>query len=171
MGGHLKKQAIRQPSAALPNTAAHRMFLAGEPRPATRGKSILLVDNDPKLIFLKSRILQGEGYTVHGCRSAAEAARFFNLGSPIDLLLTDVHLLRGLSGVGLAERLVQVKPALRVLLMSGGVLNEYQEQMIRLHSWTCVDKPILVPTLLSIIESLVNTPPSVRTTVFDLNAS
>jgi DNA-binding NtrC family response regulator len=152
------KRVTRRSSVAHHDAGARRMFLAVEPSPVNRGKSILLVDNDPKLLFLKSRILQGEGYTVHGCRNAAEAARFSNLGSPIDLLLTDAHLPRGLSGVDLAERLVKAKPALRVLLMSGGILNDYQERKIRLHSWTCVDKPVLVPTLLAIIESLVSTP-------------
>jgi DNA-binding NtrC family response regulator len=160
MGGPPKKSVIRRSRIAHHDATPRSMSLTGEPSPESQGKSILLVDNDPKLLFLKSRILQSEGYTVHGCRNAAEAARFSNFGSPIDLLLTDVHLLRGLSGVDLAERLVEAKPALRVLLMTGGVLNDYQERKIRLHSWTCVDKPVLVPTLLAIIESLVNSPPS-----------
>jgi PAS domain S-box-containing protein len=88
---------------------------------ARRGGSevILLVEDDPALRGLVSRVLRSEGYNVleasngiDGLLTAASDPR------DIDLLLTDVVMPR-LGGRELAEKLRATRPRIRVLFTSG----------------------------------------------------
>ena len=88
---------------------------------AVRGGSetVLLVEDEPQLRALASRVLREHGYRVleasdgvQGLEVAAAYAR------TIDLLLTDVVMPR-LGGQALADKLRAARPAVRVLFASG----------------------------------------------------
>jgi two-component system, cell cycle sensor histidine kinase and response regulator CckA len=83
--------------------------------------TILLVENDALLLNLVRRTLQGLGYVIlvahDGVEALAVAAQY---AGPIALLLTDVVMPRMGGGI-LAQRLKEVRPATRVLFMSGFV--------------------------------------------------
>ncbi|NOT25582.1 MAG: response regulator [Acidobacteria bacterium] len=64
------------------------------------------------------RLLQRLGYTVLTAADAAEARRIFDENSTIDLVLTDV-VMPGASGPELINQLIEQRPALRVIYMSG----------------------------------------------------
>jgi CheY-like chemotaxis protein len=65
------------------------------------------------------RTLRAHGYTVLEAENAAGALRLAaQPGAHLDLLLTDV-VMPGLSGSALARRLLEERPGLRVLYMSG----------------------------------------------------
>ncbi len=88
--------------------------------PAQGGsETVLLVEDEPQLRALASRVLREQGYRVleatdgvHGLEVAAAYAE------PIDLLLTDVVMPR-LGGLQLANELRAARPAVRVLFASG----------------------------------------------------
>lgn len=86
----------------------------------TPGKqTILLVDDEDGLRGLSKRVLERAGYVVVECSSADEAVAAANShDGPIDLLLSDLIMPRT-NGWQLAERLMQTRPAMRVLFMSG----------------------------------------------------
>jgi PAS domain S-box-containing protein len=106
------------PQAISTETAAPRET----PRPPearSPGGTILLVEDEDALRELTRKILEREGYTVLEARNGEEAlARWAGPSSAVDLLLTDV-VMPGLSGKQLAERLVEKRPGVRVLFMSG----------------------------------------------------
>jgi two-component system cell cycle sensor histidine kinase/response regulator CckA len=88
--------------------------------PAPRGEAtILLVEDEQALREVTRRILIGAGYRVltaeHGPAALELAARH---GEAIDMLLSDV-VMPQMPGPQLAERLLEERPAVRVLLMSG----------------------------------------------------
>jgi two-component system cell cycle sensor histidine kinase/response regulator CckA len=84
-----------------------------------RGETLLVVEDEEALREVAGRILSGAGYRVLAapCGSAALELAAGHEG-PIDLLLSDV-VMPGMLGKELAERLTGVRPATRVLYMSG----------------------------------------------------
>ena len=86
---------------------------------AAGSATVLLVDDDEAVRRLSARILQRAGYHVLSALSgpaALELARTH--GGDIDLLLSDM-VMPGMSGNELAAAMSHVRPALRVLFMSG----------------------------------------------------
>jgi len=98
--------------------STRRASPAGVIAPRSRG-TILIVEDEDAVRNLAMRILRREGYTVYVASNAAEAeAVFAGSGTEIALLVSDL-VLPGISGIDLAKRLRDKRPALGVLLMSG----------------------------------------------------
>jgi PAS domain S-box-containing protein len=87
--------------------------------PVTGTETILLVEDDPMVREMVQIALQQNGYTVLAANSPEEAVRLCReLGQPIHLLLTDV-VMPGKSGRETAEEVAALRPAVKVLFMSG----------------------------------------------------
>jgi two-component system, cell cycle sensor histidine kinase and response regulator CckA len=90
--------------------------------PPARGgrETVLLVEDEATVREFAVAVLQGHGYRVLQAGSGVEALEVWKWHGPrIALLFTDLVLPDGLSGVELAARLRQEKPALKVVLTSG----------------------------------------------------
>ena len=99
-------------------------------RPAvtTGSESILVVEDDAQVLELVARVLSDHGYTVSTAPDPAAAEAFVrNHAGELDLLLTDV-VLPGVDGRRLAETLVQLRPQLTTLYMSG-----YSDDIVARH--------------------------------------
>ena len=79
---------------------------------------VLVVDDAEGLRYLAKRLLERQGYTVAVAANTDEAMKRFEEDPSIDLLLTDVVMAGG-SGPELTERLIKMRPALKVIYMSG----------------------------------------------------
>jgi signal transduction histidine kinase/ActR/RegA family two-component response regulator len=90
------------------------------PAALARGsETVLLVEDEDAVRTLVRAVMSGAGYTVMECRDAEEAEFMTrSFGGPIHLLITDV-VMPGRSGRELAEQLAPLRPAMRVLYMSG----------------------------------------------------
>jgi len=85
------------------------------------GGTILLVDDDESVRILVQRILIQQGFHVITARDGAEALEVASAyAEHIGLLLTDV-IMPKVNGLVLARRLVQQRPGIRVLYISGYV--------------------------------------------------
>ena len=95
---------------------------------ATGGEErILLVEDEPAVRKFVRSMLEKQGYTVIESVDTDDALRIAADDSvPIDLLLTDVIMPR-LNGPELAERVTALRPAIKVLYMSG-----YTDRAVRL---------------------------------------
>src|SRR4029077_15671888 len=88
--------------------------------PTLRGaETVLVVEDDEQVRTVTRGILKRNDYTLIEARNGAGALRWCETHKdPIDLLLTDV-VMPEMSGPELSERLVQLRPGLKVLFMSG----------------------------------------------------
>ena len=91
------------------------------------GETILLVEDSEGLRELAQRLLARQGYTVIVASSAEEALQLFDENVVIDLVLTDV-VMPGASGPALARQLMEKRPGVKVIYMSG-----YTEDVITQH--------------------------------------
>jgi two-component system cell cycle sensor histidine kinase/response regulator CckA len=96
------------------------------PPPLARGKeTILLAEDDRAVRELVVGILQKTGYRVLQATTGQQALEAWtDHGSDIDLLLTDLVMPEGLTGLELAQRLRREKPGLKVVIMSGYILDQ-----------------------------------------------
>jgi DNA-binding NtrC family response regulator len=80
---------------------------------------VLLVEDEEAVRRIISAVLRRQGYTVIETSSPMSAIELFKRHvEAIDLLVTDV-IMPVMNGPALAQRLVAIRPALRVLFISG----------------------------------------------------
>ncbi len=91
---------------------------AARTAPVGGRETILVVDDEPRVLEVTSRVLRGLGYTVLEAGDPAAALAVAESGAAFDLLLTDL-VMPGMNGRALAEHLADLRPALPVLFMSG----------------------------------------------------
>jgi PAS domain S-box-containing protein len=92
---------------------------AAAPAAGASGGRVLLVEDEPPLLALAQRILEQHGYTVSATASPhAALAIGSRTEERIDLLVTDL-VMPDLSGKELADRLLAMRPGLKVLYLSG----------------------------------------------------
>lgn len=82
-------------------------------------ETILMVEDEAGIRVLSRAFLEQQGYTVLEAQDGMEALSLAReYAQPIDLLLTDV-VMPGIRGTELAERLLEERPNLRILYVSG----------------------------------------------------
>ena len=111
-------------------------------------ETILLVEDEPALLLVNTRILTTLGYKILSATNGPEAIALWQLHhETIDLLLTDMRMPRGLSGLELAEKLRRTKPSLKVVIMSGYSLEIIRTCAGDQTDFTFLAKPFSLQTL------------------------
>jgi signal transduction histidine kinase/ActR/RegA family two-component response regulator len=128
--------------------------------PAPSGaETVLLVEDEEGVAKLARKVLERQGYTVLRARDGAEAVA---LGQAhpglIDLLVTDV-VMPGMGGPEAADLLRRLRPALRILFMSG-----YADQAVTGHrildpSVPYLQKPFTPEALARKVRDVLDAPP------------
>lgn len=108
---------------------------------ATRGETVLLVEDEAPLLELVRRMLVSLGYrviTARGPMEAFEQARKYK-GS-LDLLVSDV-VMPDMNGVALSEKLRAAYPALEVVFISGHTADHLADTGIGREGFVLINKP------------------------------
>ncbi len=83
-------------------------------------ETILLVEDEPGVLTLARGVLKSYGYDVLEANSGVDALRVWaQFDTRIDLLLTDIVMPGGISGIELAKKLRREKQGLKVVYSSG----------------------------------------------------
>jgi CheY-like chemotaxis protein len=94
-------------------------------------ETVLIVEDEPVLRDMARVILEECGYQILEASSGTEALEVWNRhASRIDLLLTDMVMPGGISGVDLAEKLLASRPQLRIVFTSGYAANEVNREVL-----------------------------------------
>jgi PAS domain S-box-containing protein len=87
-------------------------------RNVNRSAVILFVDDDPLIAMSTTEMLEDLGHRVIGANSGRHALDILKSEQPIDLMVTD-HVMPGMTGIELAVKSREVRPALPILLATG----------------------------------------------------
>jgi len=112
--------------------------------PLSRGESILIVEDDPTLLEMSTMLLQQLGYTVIPAATPNDAIRIAQQTHPeIHLLITDV-IMPEMNGRDLADRLLAIRPKMKLLFMSGYTANVIAHQGVLDKGVNFIQKPFSV---------------------------
>jgi CheY-like chemotaxis protein len=147
--------ASSSPTAPSPSRAASA---AGQP---ARGETVLVVDDEESVRLVTERILVGAGYTVMAATTGGVALEAVGrVEQPIDLLLTDV-VMPEMLGPQLVERATRLRPALRVLYMSGYIHQAVTQLGIENpEELLFVEKPFTADQLLARVRQALDAEPT-----------
>jgi two-component system chemotaxis response regulator CheY len=116
--------------------------------------NVMLVDDDADIRMLTRTFLEHEGYNVFSSGDAERAVQIFRSVPRIDLLVTDLYM-PGRSGMELARDLKELRKDLRVLMISGGMLEDDQEAKLKQEGWSFLAKPFRLPELLATVHRIL----------------
>jgi two-component system cell cycle response regulator CpdR len=92
--------------------------------------TVLIVDDDPGVLDVIASMLEDIGCNVITANSGAEALDRLRRVEEISILITDINM-PGMDGHELAERATRLRPALKVLQLSGRERRRDAFPMIR----------------------------------------
>ncbi len=119
----------------LPEIAANGHVAGGN-------ETILIVEDEPVLRDMARDILEECGYRILEAADGKDALDVWNRQPDrIDLLLTDMVMPEGISGVDLATKLLADRPRLKVVFTSGYTANEVNQEMLARTRASFLSKP------------------------------
>ncbi|MGN6553921.1 MAG: ATP-binding protein, partial [Verrucomicrobiota bacterium] len=111
-------------------------------------ETVLLVEDEPLVLAMGKTILQDCGYQVFEALSGVEAFKLWQRHQDsIDLLLTDMVMPEGISGLDLAQALLAEKPDLKVLFTSGYSVDQFDTGFLNKGAASFLQKPYTRSTL------------------------
>jgi PAS domain S-box-containing protein len=91
-----------------------------KPQPHDGTETILVVEDEPAVRMLTRAVLEPRGYRIVEAANGVEALQVWKAHKGlVQLLLTDIMMPEGMSGLELAARLRECRPELRVIYTSG----------------------------------------------------
>ena len=140
--------------AAAPASAATPAIAGPDSR--GNGETILVVEDEPAVLEVTSRILRQNGYATLDAGTFEEALSLA-ASSDFQLLLTDSVMPR-MSGATLAERVAELRPGLPVLYMSGYSEGAPAPRYAIDKEAARLQKPFDQQTLLEKVHTALNSP-------------
>ena len=105
-------------------------------------ETVLIVEDEEMLRGLARDILRDCGYRTLEAVSGRQALEIWQKhDGHVDLLLTDMVMPEGVSGVELARRLVVESPKLKVVFMSGYTNDEISPELLQQNNASFIQKP------------------------------
>ncbi|MCC7479620.1 PAS domain S-box protein [bacterium] len=122
------------------------------------GEHIAVVEDEPALLQLTSRILTRLGYRVSSFASSEEALLAFQAGTTIfDALLTD-QTMPGMNGLELIHGVKAVLPGLPVILASGFLHQQIESEASAAGVALLLAKPLVADSLAQAVYKVLNAP-------------
>ena len=118
---------------------------------------ILVVEDEPVLRELANVILQECGYSVLQASTGVEALKLWEANKEsIDLVITDMVMPEGMSGMDLAYQLHSVRPDVRIVFASGYSMDDLNTSFLRRGRTAFLQKPYTHTTLAQTVRSTLD---------------
>jgi len=114
---------------------------------------ILIIDDDPHIRRLMSRILQAAGHRVREAANGREGMRLFG-ERRADLVITDL-VMPDAEGIETIRALRRDAPALPILAISGQMPAAFLDAAVRLGATAALEKPFGVDELTGKVDDLL----------------
>jgi two-component system, cell cycle sensor histidine kinase and response regulator CckA len=115
---------------------------------------VLLVEDEPTLGRVLELVLTTAGYAVTRCADGADALETFRASpNAVDVVVSDVTMPR-LSGDRLARALLEIRPGLPVILMSGCITRLETQSLRTLDLAAVLEKPVGIDELVTAVDSV-----------------
>ena len=111
--------------------------------------SILLAEDDESMRRFLAQALERAGHDVTACGDGAQAYECLR-GIRFDLLLSDIVMPGGISGIELARKVRDRFPELPILLTTG-----YSEQVAGTHGFPVLHKPYEMDSLAGAVRKIL----------------
>jgi signal transduction histidine kinase/ActR/RegA family two-component response regulator/HAMP domain-containing protein len=122
-------------------------------------ETILVVEDEPVLRDMANIILRDCGYNVLEAATGTEALRVWEQHQgEIHLLLTDMVMPEGMSGMELAQRLLAARPDLKIIFASGYSMDDLDTDFIRDGHAAFLQKPYTHVTLSKAVRDCLDKP-------------
>ena len=116
-------------------------------------ETILVVEDEVLLREIECSILESCGYRVLEADSSSKALDVWDQqGEKIDLLLTDVVLPPGISGLDLAKRLRDRQPRLKVIFTTGKIDHQLDDKTLERMNARFLQKPYQHTDLVQLVD-------------------
>jgi two-component system cell cycle sensor histidine kinase/response regulator CckA len=116
-------------------------------------KTILLVEDEDAVSYMINLVLKRGGYHVLLAKTGTEAMNLVaDQKNKVDLLLTDIVLPGGMSGVELAKKLAALQPGLKVLFSTGYDVETVARDVPLMEGVNFLQKPYEPSHLLEMVE-------------------
>ena len=120
-------------------------------------ETILIVEDEPILREMARDILKDCGYHLLEASSGKEALEVWRkCATEVDLLLTDMVMPEGISGVDLAERLLADRPDLKIIFTSGYTSTEINAEFLSRSQARFLQKPYAHTTLIRTVRDCLD---------------
>ncbi|HEX5459734.1 MAG TPA: response regulator [Steroidobacteraceae bacterium] len=123
---------------------------------STSSDRVLYVDDEPTLVFLVTRALEKLGIASQGFSNADEAlAAFGREPHAFTLVLTDLTMPGGMSGVELAQAVLAIRPDAKVVIASGCIDPADARRATEVGVRTVIQKPAKVAEMAHLVAGLL----------------
>jgi CheY-like chemotaxis protein len=133
--------------------------MSGEPTPPLlRTRTILLVDDDPAIVRALEYSLEKSGFDVLTANNGPAALAVLDRQQAVDLLLSDVMMPGGMSGIELARVSQARRTSLAVLLTTGYAYDVIERLGGGFDEFPMIAKPYSIKALVKRIQDILEVP-------------
>lgn len=119
------------------------------------GRRILIIDDEETLLKNTEDFLKVSGYIVFTSTNSAKGLELLKNNNP-ELLILDLHLKEGLTGMQVLKEAKAIKPGLKVVISSGfGEEDETKDSCLSLGANAFLSKPTSLKSLSEAIKNLL----------------
>jgi CheY-like chemotaxis protein len=124
-------------------------------------KTILIVEDEGVLREMERSLLENCGYCVLEADSGRKAFDLWRAqGQKIDLLIADVVLPHGITGVELAKRLLDSQPQLKVIFTTGKIFRQAEHEALAQMNAHFLQKPFQHNELIQVVNNALGGGPA-----------
>lgn len=116
--------------------------------------NIMLVEDDPMVLQITKEMLESIGYRVQTADTPVEALSLCAQNPSIDLVITDV-IMPVMMGRELRDKLVELRPDIRVLFMSGHTANTIERHGVLEEGTHFLQKPFTITALAAKVKEIM----------------